>query len=285
MAEIIDGKLVASETRSGLKERIAKLYNETGVTPGLAVILVGEDPASQVYVRNKHRGCLEVGINSIEIRLPESTTENDLLDTIAQLNNRADVHGILVQLPLPKHIDEERVILSIAKEKDVDAFNPYNVGRIMTGGYDFLPCTPAGVMRLLDYYKIEISGKSCVVIGRSNIVGKPMAMLLLERNGTVTVCHSKTKDLSYHTKNADIIVVAVGRPRFLSGENVKAGAVVIDVGINRTDDKKIVGDVDFESVSAVASYITPVPGGVGPMTITTLLENTVKAAELSVKNH
>lgn len=192
MAEIIDGKLVASETRSELKERIAKLYNETGVTPGLAVILVGEDPASQVYVRNKHRGCLEVGINSIEIRLPESTTENDLLDTIAQLNNRADVHGILVQLPLPKHIDEERVILSIAKEKDVDAFNPYNVGRIMTGGYDFLPCTPAGVMRLLDYYKIEISGKSCVVIGRSNIVGKPMAMLLLERNGTVTVCHSKT---------------------------------------------------------------------------------------------
>ena len=285
MAEIIDGKLVASETHSELKERIAKLYNETSITPGLAVILVGEDPASQVYVRNKHRGCLEVGINSIEIRLPESTTENELLDTIAQLNNRADVHGILVQLPLPKHIDEERVILSIAKEKDVDAFNPYNVGRIMTGGYDFLPCTPAGVMRLLDYYKIEISGKSCVVIGRSNIVGKPMAMLLLERNGTVTVCHSKTKDLSYHTKNADIIVVAVGRPRFLSGENVKAGDVVIDVGINRTDDKKIVGDVDFESVSAVASYITPVPGGVGPMTITTLLENTVKAAELSVKNH
>ena len=285
MAEIIDGKLVASKTREELKSRITKLNNENGITPGLAVILVGDDPASQVYVRNKHRGCLEVGINSIEIRLPASTTESELLEQISKLNDRDDVHGILVQLPLPKHINEERVILSISKEKDVDAFNPHNVGKIVTGGYDFLPCTPAGVMRLLDYYKIEVNGKSCVVIGRSNIVGKPMAMLLLEQNGTVTICHSRTKDLSYHTKNADIIVVAVGKAGFLHGDNVKAGAVVIDVGINRTADGKLVGDVDFDSVSAVASYITPVPGGVGPMTITTLLENTVKAAELSAKNH
>ncbi len=283
MAEIIDGKLVALETRTALKEKTAAFAREYGITPSLAVILVGEDPASQVYVRNKHRGCIEVGINSIEIKMPESTTETELLKQIAELNAREDVHGILVQLPLPRHINEERIILAISKEKDVDAFNPHNVGRIMTGGYDFLPCTPAGIMRLLDYYNIEISGKNCVVIGRSNIVGKPMALLLLERNGTVTVCHSRTKKLSKHTKDADIIVVAVGRPNFLRGEDVKAGAVVIDVGINRLPDGKLTGDVDFESVSAVASYITPVPGGVGPMTITTLLENTLRAAELSLK--
>lgn len=283
MAEIIDGKLVASATRAELKTKIEKLKNEYGITPGLAVILVGDDPASQVYVRNKHRGCLEVGINSIEIKMPEQATEDELLEKIAELNSRDDVHGILVQLPLPRHINEERVILAIAKEKDVDAFNPYNVGRIMTGGYDFLPCTPAGVMRLLDYYNVEIDGKRCVVIGRSNIVGKPMAMLLLERNGTVTICHSRTKELEAHTKNADIIVVAVGRPEFLRGENVKEGAVVIDVGINRLPDGRLVGDVHFDSVSSVASYITPVPGGVGPMTITTLLENTARAAEISFK--
>ena len=283
MAEIIDGKLVASATRAELKTKIEKLKNEYGITPGLAVILVGDDPASQVYVRNKHRGCLEVGINSIEIKMPEQATEDELLEKIAELNSRDDVHGMLVQLPLPRHINEERVILAIAKEKDVDAFNPYNVGRIMTGGYDFLPCTPAGVMRLLDYYNVEIDGKRCVVIGRSNIVGKPMAMLLLERNGTVTICHSRTKELEAHTKNADIIVVAVGRPEFLRGENVKEGAVVIDVGINRLPDGRLVGDVHFDSVSSVASYITPVPGGVGPMTITTLLENTARAAEISFK--
>lgn len=283
MAEIIDGKLVASATRAELKTKIEKLKNEYGITPGLAVILVGDDPASQVYVRNKHRGCLEVGIDSIEIKMPEQATEDELLEKIAELNSRDDVHGILVQLPLPRHINEERVILAIAKEKDVDAFNPYNVGRIMTGGYDFLPCTPAGVMRLLDYYNVEISGKRCVVIGRSNIVGKPMAMLLLERNGTVTICHSRTKELEAHTKNADIIVVAVGRPEFLRGENVKEGVVVIDVGINRLPDGRLVGDVHFDSVSSVASYITPVPGGVGPMTITTLLENTARAAEISFK--
>ncbi len=285
MAEIIDGKLVAGATRTHIKENVKKIQSDFGITPGLAVILVGEDPASQVYVRNKHRACLEVGINSIEIRLPEQTTEEELLTTIADLNSRTDVHGILVQLPLPRHINEERVILAISKEKDVDAFNPYNVGRIMSGGYDFLPCTPAGVMRLLDYYKIEISGKNCVVIGRSNIVGKPMAMLLLEKNGTVTICHSRTQNLSEHTKNADIIVVAVGKPKFLHGDNVKNGAVVIDVGINRLTNGTLSGDVDFESVSKVASYITPVPGGVGPMTITTLLENTLNAAILSIKNH
>lgn len=283
MAVIIDGKLVAQDTRLEIKENVARFQEKYGVTPGLAVILVGENPASQVYVRNKHRACLEVGINSIEITLPETTAEAELLAKIEELNARDDVHGILVQLPLPKHINEETVILAIAKEKDVDAFNPFNVGRIMAGGYDFLPCTPAGVMKLLDYYNIEISGKNCVVIGRSNIVGKPMAMLLLERNGTVTICHSRTENLSEHTKNADIIVVAVGRAGFLHGDQVKSGAVVVDVGINRLPDGRLVGDVDFASVSEVASYITPVPGGVGPMTITTLLENTLRAAELTVK--
>lgn len=283
MAVIIDGKLVAQDTRLEIKENVARFQEKYGVTPGLAVILVGENPASRVYVRNKHRACLEVGINSIEITLPETTTEAELLAEIEELNARDDVHGILVQLPLPKHINEETVILAIAKEKDVDAFNPFNVGRIMAGGYDFLPCTPAGVMKLLDYYNIEISGKNCVVIGRSNIVGKPMAMLLLERNGTVTICHSRTANLSEHTKNADIIVVAVGRAGFLHGDQVKSGAVVVDVGINRLPDGRLVGDVDYASVSEVASYITPVPGGVGPMTITTLLENTLRAAELTVK--
>lgn len=283
MAVIIDGKLVAQDTRLEIKENVARFQEKYGVTPGLAVILVGENPASQVYVRNKHRACLEVGINSIEITLPETTTEAELLAKIEELNARDDVHGILVQLPLPKHINEETVILAIAKEKDVDAFNPFNVGRIMAGGYDFLPCTPAGVMKLLDYYNIEISGKNCVVIGRSNIVGKPMAMLLLERNGTVTICHSRTANFAEHTKNADIIVVAVGRAGFLHGDQVKSGAVVVDVGINRLPDGRLVGDVDYASVSEVASYITPVPGGVGPMTITTLLENTLRAAELTVK--
>lgn len=283
MAVIIDGKLVAQDTRLEIKENVTRFREKYGVTPGLAVILVGENPASQVYVRNKHRACLEVGINSIEITLPETTTEAELLAKIEELNARDDVHGILVQLPLPKHINEETVILAIANEKDVDAFNPFNVGRIMAGGYDFLPCTPAGVMKLLDYYNIEISGKNCVVIGRSNIVGKPMAMLLLERNGTVTICHSRTANLAEHTKNADIIVVAVGRAGFLHGDQVKSGAVVVDVGINRLPDGNLVGDVDFASVSEVASYITPVPGGVGPMTITTLLENTLRAAELTVK--
>ena len=275
MAEIIDGKLVASATRAELKTKIEKLKNEYGITPGLAVILVGDDPASQVYVRNKHRGCLEVGINSIEIKMPEQATEDELLEKIAELNSRDDVHGILVQLPLPRHINEERVILAIAKEKDVDAFNPYNVGRIMTGGYDFLPCTPAGVMRLLDYYNVEIDGKRCVVIGRSNIVGKPQAMLLLHANGTVTVCHSRTKDLASVTKRADILIAAVGKANFVTADMVKEGAVVIDVGMNRVDGK-LCGDVDFKAVEPIASAITPVPGGVGPMTIAMLMNNCVE---------
>ena len=282
MAVIIDGKLVAQDTRLEIKENVARFQEKYGVTPGLAVILVGENPASRVYVRNKHRACLEVGINSIEITLPETTTEAELLAKIEELNARDDVHGILVQLPLPKHINEETVILAIAKEKDVDAFNPFNVGRIMAGGYDFLPCTPAGVMKLLDYYNIEISGKNCVVIGRSNIVGKPMAMLLLAKDGTVTVCHSKTKNIKEITKQADILVAAVGRPRFVTVDMVKEGACVIDVGINRMEDGSLCGDVDFAAVSPIASAITPVPGGVGPMTITMLLANTLTAARLAV---
>ena len=284
MAEIIDGKLVAKELRAEIKAKTTEFIQNTGITPGLAVVLVGNDPASCVYVRNKHRACLEVGFNSFQISLDESTTESELLSVIEELNNRDDVHGILVQLPLPKHIKEERIINAINPKKDVDAFNPSNVGKIMLGGYNYLPCTPAGIISLLDYYKIDISGKNCVVVGRSNIVGKPMAMLLLERNGTVTVCHSRTSSLISHTKNADILVVAVGRPEFITEEYVKEGAVVVDVGINRTADGGLVGDVEFSGVSKKASYITPVPGGVGPMTITTLLKNTLTAAKILTGN-
>ena len=283
MAEIIDGKLVSKKTREEIALAVSDFKRENDVTPGLAVILVGDDPASAVYVRNKHRACLEVGINSIEIKLPASSSEDEVLAEIRELNSRDDVHGILVQLPLPRHISEEKIIAAISPDKDVDAFNPVNVGKIMSGGYEFLPCTPSGIMTLLDYYNIEISGKRCVVVGRSNIVGKPMAMLLLERNGTVTVCHSRTKDLISYTREADILVVAIGKPAFIGRDDVKAGAVVIDVGINRLDDGRLVGDVDFAAVSEVASYITPVPGGVGPMTITTLLKNTLIAAKRSIK--
>lgn len=278
MAEIIDGKYVSSVIRSGLAVEIDKFKSESGIVPGLAVVIVGENPASLVYVRNKKKACAEVGINSYEIALPADITEAELLERIKELNANSSVHGILVQLPLPSHINEENVINSIDPSKDVDAFHPSNVGKIMIGNYTFLPCTPAGVMDLLDFYKIDISGKKCVVLGRSNIVGKPMAHLLLERNGTVTVCHSKTRHLAAETSDADILVVAVGRAGFVTAEMIKPGAVVIDVGINRTADGKLVGDVDFASASAVASYITPVPGGVGPMTITTLLKNTLTAA-------
>lgn len=277
MAEIIDGKLVSKTVREKIKAECEKIKLECGLVPGLAVILVGENPASQVYVRNKHKACGEVGFNSFEITMPESTSEDELIKKIDELNKDDKVHGILVQLPLPKHISEDRVISAIDKNKDVDAFHPVNVGRILTGGYDFVPCTPAGIMTLLDYYNVEIEGKNCVVVGRSNIVGKPMALLLLEKNGTVTVCHSRTKNLSDITREADILVVAVGRPNFIRGEDVKDGAVVVDVGINRLDNGKLCGDVEFESASMRASLITPVPGGVGPMTITTLLENTLTA--------
>ena len=281
MAEIIDGKLVSAEIRLELAKKIDGFKQETGVVPGLAVIIVGSNPASLVYVRNKKRACEQVGINSYEIALPGDVTEDELLVCIAELNDNPEVHGILVQLPLPLHINEERIINSINPDKDVDAFHPANVGRIMIGNYTFLPCTPAGVIDLLDYYKIDVSGKKCVVLGRSNIVGKPMAHLLLERNGTVTVCHSRTRDIESEMKSADILVVAIGKPEFVKGSMIKPGAVVIDVGINRCADGKLVGDVEFSSASDVASYITPVPGGVGPMTITTLLKNTLYAARLA----
>lgn len=282
MAEIINGKYVSAEVRKNIAIEVEEFKKKTGVTPGLAVILVGNNPASCVYVRNKHKACLEVKMNSFEITMPESTTEEELLRKIDELNRDKNVHGILVQLPLPKHISEEKIINSITPEKDVDAFHPTNVGKIVGGKYDFIPCTPAGIMELLHFYNVEISGKECVVIGRSNIVGKPMALLLLAENGTVTVCHSKTKNLSETTKRADILVVAIGRANFVTKDMVKPGAVVVDVGINRMEDGTLAGDVDFKNVEPIASKITPVPGGVGPMTITMLLKNTLTAAKKSV---
>ena len=282
-ATIIDGKKVSKDIRETLKTETAEFVQKTGVTPGLAVVLVGNDPASAVYVRNKHRACEEIGFYSEVHELPEDTKESDLLALLDRLNEDPKIHGILVQLPLPKQIDADKVIRKIKPEKDVDAFHPENVGRIMLGNYHFLPCTPAGVMALLDAYGIDPAGKDCVVIGRSNIVGKPQAFLLLERNATVTICHSRTADLASHTKRADIIVVAIGKPRFLKADMVKPGAVVIDVGINRLPDGKLCGDADFEPITEVASAITPVPGGVGPMTITMLMKNTLTAARESVK--
>lgn len=281
MAEIIDGKVVSAKIRLELAKNIDEFKHESGITPGLAVIIVGSDPASLVYVRNKKRAFEQVGINSYEISLPYGVTEKELLGCIAELNTDPKVHGILVQLPLPAHIDEEKIINSINPDKDVDAFHPVNVGRILIGNYTFLPCTPAGVIDLLDYYGIDISSKKCVILGRSNIVGKPMMHLLLERNGTVTVCHSKTRDIESEIKSADILVVAIGKSEFVKGSMIKPGAVVIDVGINRGADGKLVGDVEFSSACESASYITPVPGGVGPMTITTLLKNTLYAAKIA----
>lgn len=280
MAEIINGKIVSQKIREEISVGTKAFKEKYGVAPSLAVLVVGENPASAVYVRNKHKACLEVGIESIEIALPENTTEMELISEIDRLNADDRVHGILVQLPLPDHISERAIINRISPNKDVDAFHPENVGRITIGNYNFLPCTPAGIMELLAEYKIKIEGKRCVVIGRSNIVGKPMAHLLLEKNGTVTVCHSRTQNLSDITRAADIIVVAIGKAGFLTADMVKEGAVVIDVGINRLPDGTLAGDVDFTEVSRVASYITPVPGGVGPMTITILLKNTLLAANL-----
>ena len=283
MAVIIDGKQVSKELRIQVAKEVEELKAKYNVVPGLAVILVGDDPASAVYVRNKHKGCEEVGIKSLQIVMPADTTEEALLNKINELNSDDSVNGILVQLPLPKHISEEKIINAISPEKDVDAFHPTNVGKIMLGKYDFLPCTPAGIMELLKYYNVDINGKECVVIGRSNIVGKPMALLLLAQNGTVTVCHSRTKDLASTVARADILVVAIGKPNFITGDMIKPGAVVIDVGINRLESGKLCGDVEFESASAVSSMITPVPGGVGPMTITMLLKNTVTAAKIKLK--
>ncbi|MBQ2391905.1 MAG: bifunctional methylenetetrahydrofolate dehydrogenase/methenyltetrahydrofolate cyclohydrolase FolD [Clostridia bacterium] len=278
MAQIISGKEVSQSVREKVAKSAAELTAK-GKKPGLAVIIVGEDPASKVYVANKKKACAEVGFYSEEYALPEKTEMKDLLELIDVLNDREDIDGILCQLPLPKHLDEKAVIDRIRPDKDVDAFSPVNVGKIMIGDYDFLPCTPAGVMEMLEYYGIAVEGKDCVVIGRSNIVGKPMSMLLLHKNGTVTVCHSRTNNLADICKKADILVAAVGRANFVTADMVKEGAVVIDVGMNRVDGK-LCGDVDYAAVEPKASYITPVPGGVGPMTISMLMKNTLKAAML-----
>lgn len=280
---IIDGKAVSAAVKDEVKEQVAALKKDGGV-PCLAVVLVGDDPASKVYVRNKKRACEYCGIKSLEYILDKTASEQQLLDLIDVLNNEPTVHGILVQLPLPPHINEQKIINAISEQKDVDAFHPANVGRLMTGNPDFLPCTPAGVMEMLKKYNIETAGKDCVIIGRSNIVGKPMAMLMLMANSTVTICHSKTKNLKEKCLSADILIAAIGKPKFVTADMVKDGAVVIDVGINRTEDGKLCGDVDFDEVSKKASYITPVPGGVGPMTIATLMKNTLTAFKLRKTN-
>lgn len=279
MAQRIDGKAISEQVRAEIAAETAAWVEKTGIRPGLAVVIVGSDPASCVYVRNKARACEQVGFYSETHALPEETTQEELMALVDRLNHDDRIHGILVQSPLPKHLDEEAVVLAIDPNKDVDAFHPYNVGKIMIGNHSFLPCTPAGVMELLRRSQIDVTGKECVVVGRSNIVGKPMAMLLLQANGTVTICHSRTKDLAAVCRRADILVCAIGKPRFFTADMVKPGAVVIDVGINRGEDGKLCGDVDFEAVEPIASYITPVPGGVGPMTITMLLRNTLTAVQ------
>lgn len=279
MANIIDGKAVSAAVKEQIKEEIAR----EGLEIGLAVVIVGDDPASRVYVNNKKKACEFCGIKSYEYALPEDTTEEELLELIDTLNGDDKVNGILVQLPLPKQLDEKKIIEHISPIKDVDAFHESNVGRIMIGNYAFLPCTPAGCMELIHSTGVEVSGKECVVIGRSNIVGKPMAMLLLHENGTVTICHSRTKDLAEVCRRADILIAAVGRANFVTADMVKEGAVVIDVGINRLENGKLCGDVKFDEVSEKAGYITPVPGGVGPMTIAMLMKNTVMAKRIQTK--
>lgn len=280
MATIIDGKKISTEIKDELKEKVAE-YKKNGVEITLAVIQVGTDPASTVYVGNKKKACEYIGIRSLAYELEETISEQELLDLIQKLNQREDVNGILVQLPLPKHINEDVVIQSIAPEKDVDGFHPQSVGALSIGQPGFVSCTPAGIIQLLKRSNIEIAGKECVVIGRSNIVGKPISLLLLRENGTVTICHSKTKNLKEVTKRADILVVAIGKPLFVTKDYVKEGAVVIDVGIHRDENNKLCGDVDFKDVESVVSAITPVPGGVGPMTIAMLMYNCVKAVELN----
>lgn len=280
-AQLLDGKTMSNELREKLALRVENL-KARGVTPGLAVILVGEDPASQIYVKNKGLGCAQVGMHSVTIRLPETTTQQELETQIDQLNGDASIHGILVQLPLPAGLDEAAALARIAPEKDVDGFHVVNAGKLFTGQKGVVACTPKGAMEMIRRTGIDLSGKEAVVVGRSNIVGKPMAMLLLQQNATVTMCHSRTQHLADHTRRADVLVAAVGKPRFITADMVKPGAIVIDVGINRVDGK-VVGDVDFDAVKEVASWITPVPGGVGRMTITMLLENTIEAAERTVK--
>lgn len=278
MAQIIDGKTIAKKIREEMKTEVEKLQDE-GIVPGLAVVLVGDDPASQVYVNNKQRACQEVGIYSELYQLPKETTQEQLLEVVNELNARADIDGILVQLPLPKQIDEESILLAIDPHKDVDAFHPVNVGKIWLDEETFIPCTPSGVMRLLKEYDVEIEGKHCVIVGRSNIVGKPMAALMLKENATVTVCHSKTKNMPDICSEADILIAAVGIPGVITQDMVKEGAVVIDVGTTRGEDGKLRGDVDFENVEPKAALISPVPGGVGPMTITMLLQNAIFSAK------
>ncbi len=277
-AQIIDGKAVSKKVHEEVKAEVEAL-KKYGIEPFLAVVLVGDNPASKVYVRNKEKACAKVGIKTYTHRLPADASYDEVANLIKQLNEDRKVNGILVQLPLPDHLDEKSLLELVDPSKDVDGFHPYNLGRLLSGSPIVKPCTPLGIMRLLDEYGVELKGKEAVVVGRSVIVGKPMWLLLLERHATVTTCHSKTRDLAFHTKRADVLVVAAGRPRMITADMVKPGAVVIDVGINRLEDGSLVGDVDFESVSEVASMITPVPGGVGPMTVAMLLYNTVQAAK------
>ncbi len=278
-AKIIDGKAISKKVKEELKEEVQKLRS-MGIVPRLTVILVGDDPASKVYVRNKEKSAAQVGIESETIKLPENTPENELLDLIKRLNENPDVDGILVQLPLPSHISKDKVIETISPEKDADGFHPYNLGRLLAGIPSVIPCTPNGIMRMIDEIGYDLKGKNAVVIGRSVIVGKPVAQLLLSRHATVTTCHSRTADLKFFTRNADVLVVAVGRAEMIDGSMIKEGAVVIDVGINRREDGKLVGDVHFDSAKDVASWITPVPGGVGPMTVAMLMYNTVYLSKL-----
>ena len=280
MAALINGKEIAQRVRESVRAETEDFKARTGVTPGLAVILVGDDPASKIYVGNKKKACMEAGFNSFEHILPESTTQEELIRLVESLNADPSVHGILCQLPLPKHLSSRDVIAAISPKKDVDAFHPQNVGKIMIGDYDFLPCTPAGVMELIHSAGISVEGKRCTVVGRSDIVGKPMAMLLLHENGTVTVCHSRTRNLADECRSADILVAAVGKAKLITGDMIKEGAVVIDVGMNRDENGKLCGDVDFAAAEPKASYITPVPGGVGPMTVAMLMKNTLTAAKL-----
>lgn len=279
MAELIDGKKISKEIKDELKEKVANLKAQ-GKECCLAVIQVGEDPASTVYVGNKKKACEYIGIKSLSYELPERTSEDEILDLIQRLNDDSSVHGILCQLPLPKHIDEDKIIKSISPEKDVDGFHPQSVGALTIGQPGFVSCTPAGIIQLLKRSNIEIEGKNCVIIGRSNIVGKPMALLMLRENATVTICHSRTKNLKDICKQADILIVAIGKPLFVTADYVKEGAVVIDVGIHRDENNKLCGDVKFDEVEPVSSYITPVPGGVGPMTISMLMNNCVEAMEM-----
>lgn len=280
--ELIDGKLVSNNIRQEIKEKVSSLLNKHSQVPGLAAVLVGDNPASEIYVRNKRKACADVGIYSEEYKLPEDTTQDELLKIIDGLNNNDKINGILVQLPLPNHIDESLILKAVSPQKDVDGFHPVNAGLLFQGEQKFIACTPHGIIKMLEFYNIDIQGKNAVVLGRSNIVGKPASMLLLQKHATVTICHSRTKNLQEILKEADIIVAAIGRAHFVTKDMVKEGAVVIDVGINRLDTGKLAGDVDFENVKDLCSHITPVPGGVGPMTITMLLWNTVMSLEDSI---